>query len=202
MLNNFRNLQSLYESLGAHWLMFHVGYALRKRTGFIRKQIPAYDWTDRPLETWLKKNIPSEPVAYAQWRKQNAPAFFFREAKFPDGIPWNPKHVVNEAERVLHGELKYFDHKFIKTGFPPDWHQVPATLQPPSSATPGAKLDSAKHWSEISDDGDIDIKFIWEASRFSMVYVLVRAYASTRDERYAEAFWELLQSWAESNPDL
>jgi asparagine synthase (glutamine-hydrolysing) len=33
-----------------------------------------------------------------------------------------------------------------------------------------------------------------------MVYTLVRAYGSTRDEKYAAAFWELLQSWAESNP--
>ena len=61
-------------------------------------------------------------------------------------------------------------------------------------------MDSNKHWSEISNDGDVDIKFIWEASRFSMVYTLVRAYASTRDEKFAEAFWKLIQSWAESNP--
>ncbi len=46
----------------------------------------------------------------------------------------------------------------------------------------------------------VDIKFIWEPSRFGMVYPLVRAYASTRDEKYAEAFWELVRSWAESNP--
>src|SRR5512141_1162029 len=46
----------------------------------------------------------------------------------------------------------------------------------------------------------MDIKFIWEPSRFAMVYTLVRAYRSTRDEKYAAAFWELIQSWAESNP--
>ncbi len=78
---------------------------------------------------------------------------------------------MDEAERILNGELKYFAHPFIKTGFPPDWHKDPLS---------GIKLDSQKHWSEISDDGDVDIKFIWEASRFSMVYTLVRAYASMR----------------------
>jgi asparagine synthase (glutamine-hydrolysing) len=191
MLNNFRNLQSLYQSLGARWLMFRVGYALRMRTGFIRKQMPAYDWKDRPLKTWVKKKIPSTPEKYVQWRKQNSPAFFFKEVKFPDSIPWNPKHVVNEAERLLRGELKYFAHEFIQTGFPPDWHKDPVS---------GKKLDSQKHWSEISDDGNVDIKFIWEASRFGMVYPLVRAYASTRDEKYVEAFWKLIQSWAEANP--
>ena len=191
MLNNFRNLQSLYQSLGARWLMFRVGYALRMRTGFVRKQMPSYAWKDRPLETWLKKKIPSRPEEYTQWRQQHSPTFFFKEAKFPADVPWNPNHAINEAERVLNGELKYFEHKFIKTGFPPDWHKDPIT---------GIRLNSNRHWSEISDDGDVDIKFIWEASRCSMVYTLVRAYASTRDEKYAEAFWKLIQSWAESNP--
>jgi Heparinase II/III-like protein. len=196
VLNNFRNLQSLSQSLGAHWLMFRVGYALRIRTGFIRKQIPRYDWKDRPLETWLKKGIPSKPEDYAHWRKQNSPKFFFDplragEARFPSDVPWNSQIAVDEAERILSGELKYFAHQFIKTGFPPDWHKDPQSE---------IKLDANRHWSEISDDGNLDIKFIWEASRFSMVYTLVRAYASTRDEKFAEAFGELIQSWADANP--
>jgi hypothetical protein len=219
VLNNFRNLQSLFWSHGSNWLLFRVGYALRKRTGYIRLQMPAYDWKDRPLEAWLKKRIPSTPEAYAHWRKQNSPKFFFSflraersdsgdEAQFPRDVPWNPKNAIYEAKRVLNGELKYFEHKFIKTGFPPDWHKDPTALQPPSFAEHprgtavrmSPRSDLTKHWSEISDDGRVDIKFIWEASRFSMVYTLVRAYASTRDEKYAEAFWELIQSWVESNP--
>lgn len=111
-------------------MMFRVGYALRKRTGYLRLQMPAYPWKDRPLETWLKKGIPSKPEEYSQWHRQNAPKFFFNslgavEARFPNRIPWNPKHAVNEAERVLNGELKYFEHNFITTGFPPDWHKDP-----------------------------------------------------------------------------
>jgi hypothetical protein len=191
MLNNFRNLQSLFWSHGARWLMFRVGYALRMRTGFIRQQMPAYNWQERPLETWLKRQIPSTPETYAQWRREHSPKFFFDKATIPDNVPWNPQPAVDEAERILNGELKYFAHKFIETGFPPDWHKDPVS---------GKKLDSNRHWSEISDEGNVDIKFVWEASRFSMVYTLVRAYASTRDEKFAEAFWELIQSWAEANP--
>jgi hypothetical protein len=213
MLNNFRNLQSLFWSHGSRWLLFRVGYALRKRTGYIRLQMPAYQWKDRPLGTWLKKNIPATPVAYTQWRKQNSPKFFFdlphvmlndNAASLTRGvetlrsrsgnhshIPWDPKTAVDEAERILSGELKYFSHKYYQVGFPPDWHRDPVT---------GINLDSQKHWSEIADDTDVDIKFVWEASRFGMVYTLVRAYASMRDEKFAEAFWVLIQAWAESNP--
>ncbi len=203
MLNNFRNLNSLYRSLGARWLLFRVGYALRMRAGWTRRQNPRYRWQDRPLETWLQQGVPSQPAAYADWRRQHSPKFFFEslraerspkgavEAHLPNDVPWDPKLAVTEAERILNGELKYFAHEFIKTGFPPDWQRDPVS---------GIKLDSDKHWSEISNEGDVDIKFVWEASRFSMVYTLVRAYASTRDEKFAEAFWELVQAWAESNP--
>ena len=167
--------------------MFRAGYALRKRTGFIRRQMPRYDWKDRQLGTWLKEQIPSTPEDYAAWRRKNSPKFVFKSlrAERSDSVveAWNPQIAIDEAERILNGELKYFAHQFLKTGFPPDWHKHPVS---------GIKLDSSKHWSEISDDGEVDIKFIWEPSRFSMVYPLVRAYASTRDEKFAEAFWKLI----------
>ncbi|HJR79216.1 MAG TPA: alginate lyase family protein [Anaerolineales bacterium] len=191
MLNSFRIFQSLLHSHGARWLLFRVGYALRIRTGLVRLQMPVYAWEARPLGTWLKKNIPSKPEAYSAWRKQHALTYFFSEIALPEKVPWDPQVAVDEAERILSGEIKYFSHRFLKTGFPPDWHADPVS---------GIRLDSKKHWSEISDDGEVDIKFIWEANRFSMVYALVRAYASLRDERFAEAFWELVQTWAESNP--
>ena len=208
MLNNFRNLRSLFWSHGFRWLLFRLTYALRKQTGYIRLQIPPYQWHERPLETWLKKNIPTTPQAYFEWRKQNSPKFFTfpRAAKSPQGertlsererdevvdeVQWNPQTTIDEANRILSGELKYFAHSWHQVGFPPDWHKDPLT---------GTRLDSQKHWSEYSDDLDVDIKFIWEPSRFGMVYTLVRAYGSARDEKYAEVFWDLIQAWAESNP--
>ena len=203
MLNHFRNLQSLLRSHGTRWLLFRAAYALRKRTGLLRRQMPAYEWKERPLGTWLKKEVPSTPEAYAAWRRQHSPRFFFDpfrterraqpvvEARTQEDLPWDPGTAIAEGNRILNGELKYFAHKFVKTGFPPDWHKDPFS---------GRRVNSRKHWSEISDEGEGDIKFIWEASRFGMVYILIRAYASSGDERFPEAFWTLLESWAEANP--
>ncbi|MDQ2693097.1 MAG: hypothetical protein M3Y68_13750, partial [Chloroflexota bacterium] len=171
MLNNFRNLQSLYQSLGARWLMFRVGYALRMRTGLIRKQNPSYTWQERPLQLWLRETIPSGTKDYAGWRTQNSPGFFFRvpqagrsgsitESQILGAVSWDPHIAEQEAERILDGEIRYFAHESIMTGFPPDWHRDPFS---------GRKVDVGRHWSQISNDGDVDIKFIWEASRFSMV---------------------------------
>jgi hypothetical protein len=191
MLNNFRNLQSLFGSHGTRWLLFRVSYALRRKTGYIRVQMPQYQWKDRPLATWVKSDVPSTPRDYREWRKQHSPRFFFDRINLPEGLSWNLQTAVHEADRILSGQLKYFSRTYFQAGFPPDWHTDPVT---------GVQLDSRKHWSEISDDPGLDIKFIWEPSRFGMVYPLVRAYASRRDEKYAEAFWKLVQTWADSNP--
>lgn len=174
MLNKVRTLASLYRDLGLRWSLFRVAYAFRHRMGLIRLQMPQYAWADRPLETWLKQNIPSQPQAYAQWRKQNSPAFFFEALRYRSGnhsyIPWNPQRAIAEAERILNGEIKYFAHQFVKTGFPPNWHKdyfshvtltlsasegegsLPQQTETLQSQQPLLQSDMNKHWSQISDD--------------------------------------------------
>src|SRR6185436_7689968 len=45
-----------------------------------------------------------------------------------------------------------------------------------------------------------DIKFVWEPNRFAFIYTLVRAYVASHNEEYPEAFWTLIEDWAEHNP--
>lgn len=143
-------------------------------------------------------------------------------ANFPANPSWNPQTAIAEADRILNGEIKYFSHDLIKTGFPPNWQTYPvSSLQSPQRL----------HWSQISDDHvaarrswllpkqsphnrgllrreeqepssqrHIDIKFIWEPNRFAFVYTLVRAYIATHNEKYSEAFWALIEDWANHNP--
>ena len=191
MLNRIKTLASLFLELGPRWSAFRLAYAFRLRTGLIRWQTPQYAWDDRPLKHWLKPTIPSEPDSYAAWRKQNAPKFFptvgARSSRPNDyGI-----NAIEEANKLLNGELKYFSHDYHKTGFPPNWHKDPIT---------NYQLPIDLHWSQISDDSATDIKFIWEPNRFAFVYTLVRAYALTQDEKYPQAFWGLIQDWADKNP--
>ena len=192
MLSKLRALFSLYQKFGLGWILFRLGYALRMRLGILRWQFPAYEWDERPLAYWIKPDVPSKPADYLAWRNQNSPKFFF------DGIPslprdlaWNPQLAVDEAEKILAGELRYFEHTSFQIGFPLDWHLDPRA---------NVHIDAAKHWSQIPDYGEYDIKFVWEASRFNQVYALVRAYASHPDERYPEAFWTLVEDWARKNP--
>ncbi len=127
--------------------------------------------------------------------------------RLPENISWDKQIAITEADRVLNGEIKYFAHEWIKTGFPPSWSHDYVTLSasegsPPSQSETlrSAQSDMNKHWSQISDDSSTDIKFIWEPNRFAFVYTLVRAYVATRDEKYPEAFWTLIEDWANHNP--
>ena len=208
MWTKFRTLASLYRELGFRWSAFRLAYAFRLRTGLIRWQMPQYEWDNRPLKTWLKKEIPFEREAYAKWRKQNQPKFFFdeqiagrvrlseakpvsRPSHLTPNLSWNPLTAIDEADRILSGEIKYFAHEFHRAGFPPNWQHIPSTLPTPSSASDASTKYVAedgdlsrlatKHWSQVSDDSGTDIKFIWEPNRFSFIYTLVRAYAANQD---------------------
>jgi len=192
MLNRIKTLASLFLELGPRWSAFRLAYAFRLRTGLIRLQTPQYAWDDRSLKHWLHPSIPSDSDSYATWRKTNAPKFFFDSSYRDIYVAAREMNLaVLEADKLLNGELKYFSHDFHKTGFPPNWHKDPITNH---------QLPTALHWSQISDDSTTDIKFIWEPNRFAFVYTLVRAYAATGDEKYPQAFWQLIQDWADHNP--
>jgi hypothetical protein len=192
MLNKFRTAVFLYRHFGLKWLLFRAGYALRMRMGIFRWQLPSYGWEEKPLENWIKSHVPKDAQGYVRWRAKNVPAFLFQQVNpLPENIPWKPEIAVREAEKILTGEFKYFEHTYYKIGFPPDWSVDPST---------NTRLDSNKHWTQIPIFGACDIKYVWEASRFQFVYTLVRAYAYHPDERYAEAFWFLTEDWAKNNP--
>jgi asparagine synthase (glutamine-hydrolysing) len=201
MLTKLRTFASLYRELGPRWSAFRVAYALRLRTGLIRLQMPMGEWSD------YKRLLAERSDERSSRHAVEAP-------RLPENISWNPQIAVEEADRLLNGEIKYFAHEFVQTGFPPNWHKDyfssrvtlsgasrhEGSLPPHASTSAPPPLSAEKHWSQISDDSSTDIKFIWEPNRFAFVYTLVRAYAATQDEKYPEAFWTLIEDWAKHNP--
>ncbi len=161
------------------------------RTGLMRLLVPAYQWHERPLRYWIKHQIPSNPEAYHKWRIENQPKFFFDSIHFPQEKDWGRIEVLKEADQYLAGITRYFSKTDYQTGFPPVWSLDPLCNH---------HIPADKHWSQIPDDGSIDIKFIWEASRLAQIYTLVRAFARTQDENYPAAFWQILEDWMQKNP--
>lgn len=194
MFNRIKNFASLYLQLGPRWSAFRAAYAFRLRTGLIRLQMPMGEWSDYQKHVGARSSRPILPITSA----------------LPKNISWNPQTAILEADRILNGEIKYFSHDFIKTGFLPDWHKDYVSLSgaprhegsllPQSETLRSDQSNMNRHWSQISDDSATDIKFIWEPNRFAFIYTLVRAYVATHDEKYPEAFWALIEDWAQHNP--
>lgn len=192
MGTKIKRLQELYQVFGANWMWFRVKYWLRIRSGLIRIQVPAYSWKRYSLADCLVEGVPDDSLSYCQWRKENLPPFFFQTAPaYPDDCRFDLAQIEEEARQLLAGKLRFFNHAYHQVGFPPDWLRDPIS---------GLKYANKVHWSQIPDYGTSDIKFVWEASRFSFVYTLVRAYAIHHNEDYAQAFWTSLEDWMDKNP--
>ena len=196
-MNKLRVLWYLYRYLGAGWLAYRLGYALCIRTGWLRRQIPVKSWQEQPLAGFLADASLVDPQAYLAWRKAYARKFFFDPTDRLDYQPvfarWDRDGAaaVQEADDLAHGNFLYFRHTSAQAGWPPDWHRNPFT---------GQSLPAGRHWSQIDDFQDGDIKIIWDLNRFGFVYTLVRAYWRTGDEVYPERFWQLVEDWREHNP--
>lgn len=187
----------LWRTFGTAWLAYRLRYAIRLRSGALRRRLPATDWGARPLSEFLHDPRLFVPKAYYDYRKTEAPAFFFstqdrRQYRTLLGS-WDVEQInpIAAAEALLQGQFTYFSRHHVEVGLPPNWHRNVFT---------GQKTPCDAHWSQIGDFAQGDIKVIWELSRFSFVYPLVRAYWRTGDERYAALFWRLVEDWRTHNP--
>ena len=191
-----RRVWQMARSLGPNWLLFRARHALRMKSGIVRWQNPATNWSDQPLSKFLKDGLLSDPAYYANYRATSAPRFFFHHSDFPgvrsllkswDHDDCDPSRM---ADAVRDGLVTFFSHQPMDVGFPPRWHVDPTT---------SIEFPSDRHWSQIGDFSAGDIKLVWETNRFGFVFALVRAYARTGDERHAELFWQLIESWRTEN---
>ena len=98
---------------------------------------------------------------------------------------------VAESDALGRGFARVFSGPLDEVGRPPRWMQNVLT---------GGTVDSSRHWSHCSDAGAEDIKGVWELSRFSWVFPLVRAWVLDGDARHVERFWITVEDWMEHNP--
>ncbi len=177
--------------------MYRAGYALRRRSGSLRRTLPATSWEAQPLSSFLCKPSQADAEKFAAQRAEQRVPFLFdsadRDAWQSHFTRWDAKGTgpVAAADALCDGVFRFFEHQQINLGCPPNWHLHPVT---------GDEYPIDRHWSEIGDFAAGDIKHVWEPSRFAWVFPLVRADWRTRDQRYARLFWQFVGDWRESNP--
>lgn len=104
------------------------------------------------------------------------------------------KHtIIERADWALEGKIVAFSRTVFDYGNPIDWQKNPVN---------GASIDKCRKWFSIADfEGETgDIKGIWEISRFSHVFFLLRAYMLTKEKKYYDGFINQVKSWIDGNP--
>jgi asparagine synthase (glutamine-hydrolysing) len=177
-----------------------MGYALRSKSGLLKRRFPAPARRSVALGDVLGNNVPSNAATYFDYRAGCKGRFFFDpgELPLPERLgelmgPDGRERTIRIADDFARGRFFYFSRQTHDHGWPPDWLLNPLT---------GGRHEARTHWCDYATFSPTrgDIKEVWEPSRFACAYWLVRAYALTGDEKYARAFWELFESWCEQNP--
>ena len=193
--NRMRNIIKIFNLIryaGLGFCLFRARYFLRRKSGLLKLKCPARQWNHIDLADFLKLESAVDPSDLPRVQQSNGRRFFFESDKLPQADEDAGRKAVADAEDILQNKFRYFSHKSYSLGEGPDWF-----LNPVSNGRAANRL----HWTEVKTfDPDVgDIKFIWEPSRFGWVYALVRAFAVTGDNKYAEKFWALFESWLGAN---
>lgn len=176
--------------MGLPWTIFRAKYEIEKKMGLLKKNYQPFLYEDIELS-----KIISRPEPLRELIKKNLKDSFFK-ADFNELCrlrkDLNLKDAIKVADDILINKFVYFSKHIVELD-KLDWHYSPFT-----------KKYSPKdmHWTEIGDlSSDFgDIKWIWELSRFTFVYPLARAYTLTKDEKYANAYWEMFEDFVRHNP--
>lgn len=165
--------------MGIKPLAYRLAHEVEKRTGYLKRKFPT-------------SFTPKKFIDLEQWRT-TAPAFFFncreelKEFKLED-----TSELKSAFQNIQKGNLLFFNGTWIKLGKGYDWITNPDTQY---------QYDISKHWTELDtlDPEAGDIKYVWEKSRFSYLYTIIRYDYHFKEDQSEFVFKEIL-SWIESNP--
>ncbi|MCD4751860.1 MAG: heparinase II/III family protein [Anaerolineaceae bacterium] len=168
-MNRFKKLVQSIKELGIEPLWLYGRYQIGLRSGLFRKKTPIHA-SSIINSTGL---LPLYPIPDVDQ---------IIKILGTDGY----SKLLDEADQIVNNRLyAYFDGEAREIN-----------LQPIS-------LDQLQHWTAY-ESGKAklpqgDIKFVWEPARFGWAFPLARAYHVTRDLRYREMFWRLLEEFNTAN---
>jgi len=114
-----------------------------------------------------------------------------RREDFPDH--WKTE-LLKQADAITGGRIPYYSFHWMAQAAPPSWFLNPFN---------GKECqDTGRHWTRIPDfdPAQGDIKNVWEASRFTWVGILARAYAVSGKTNYLDTLNGWVSDWITMNP--
>ncbi|NEM97609.1 alginate lyase family protein [Pontibacter burrus] len=169
----------LINNMGWRYVSFRAMHEAKVRTGIFKKAFPQ----DPAFQQF---------ISLAEWKKLDV-AFFMNGR---DGVDLTgkalPAELAKSFEELKEGWFRFFSSLSYNLGSNYDWITNPDT---------GFKYGAQKHWTQINDYSQEagDIKFVWEKSRFSFLYTIIRNDAYTGED-HSEWVWKEILSWIDANP--
>lgn len=199
---NLVDAYKIIKSKGILWVIFRSKYEISRKTGLLKRKFPTKHMRDQELFDILKNKKIRTAKDFGNILKEHRNRFFlgtkeldaYREFLMKCLNEKEKTKVINIADNAIDGKILCFSKWEGNFGNPINWHLNPI-----------AKYSWPKniHWidlEELSKETG-DVKYVWEASRFPHFYYFVRAYTLTKDEKYAKAYWDHVESWIKENPN-
>lgn len=167
-------LWQVIRNMGLRYFIFRLTYELRRKTGLLKKQYPV---------SYKIRNY----ISLSEWKNadkhflfQSRETLFFNKQK--------SELLRQDFNRIVKGDICYFSSSWYHCS---NWITNPDTLY---------KYDITKHWTKIEDIDKTagDIKYVWEKSRFSFLYTIIR-HDYHFDEDHAQLAFDLILDWIDKN---
>ncbi len=178
MIDKLKRIGNLVSNMGWRYVSFRAYHEITRRSGMLKKKFP----TNPAFQ---------QHFTLTNWKKQTA-RFFFEDRESLI-FPKNPSADLKKRfDEVSSGKLLFFSSTVFELGKNYDWVTNPDT---------GYKYDVNKHWTEIPDYSKEagDIKYVWEKSRFSYLYDIIR-YDYHYGVDCAQLVFNDILSWIKANP--
>ena len=178
MAGKFGRILNLMSNMGLRYVSFRATHEVMRRSGLLKSKFPV-------SPAYLQY------LTLKEWRSM--PVNFFFSSRETLSFPKQPNTDLEERyQQLKEGKLLLFNSKLVDLGTNYDWVTNPDS---------GFKYDANKHWTEIPDYSKEagDIKFVWEKSRFSYLYDLIR-YDYHHDVDCSKMVFRDILSWIDSNP--
>jgi hypothetical protein len=176
-MKSLPSLLQLVRNMGPRYVAYRAWHELQLRTGLLRLRFPV-------------NPPPVQFLSLSAWRALPVQFFFpGRPAAQSTPAPASPGPLDTRIRALAEEKLLFFGSTWYTVS---DWLTNPAT---------GYRYDPTCHWTQVPDLSAEagDIKYVWEKSRFTFLYDLIRFDFHTKEDQ-SEAVLSAIESWIEANP--
>nr|WP_295934961.1 alginate lyase family protein [uncultured Dyadobacter sp.] len=161
--------------MGIGYVLFRIVYAFCGWSGLLRLRFPR----SATKRSW---------ISLAEWESLKT-TFFFGSKEQVVVIRRPDSTLAGRAARIKQSCFRYFSSQWFEVS---DWHTNPIT---------GYRYPERMHWTAVKDfvDEAGDIKFVWEKSRFTFLYDLIR-YDHHFQEDQSDFVLSFIENWIDRNP--